>query len=308
MSKLILDATGAAFFARQLESIKARSYDVKYAEFGWTKLFPISQEAPFGATSITYRTYDQVGLATLFNSYSKDLPRVDIAGAETTVPVHTAAASFAYTIKEIAQAQLTGFPLEQRRANAARRAIERKLNDVAFNGDANGNLLGLFSDPNVPSGNAPNGAGGNPEWSTKTAPEILTDINRGFREIFQDSKGVHRGNKMGLPSEQYSIVMETPIGTDYNKTIASFVVDNSPYLNSLDDIVHIVEAEGAGTAGVDVAVFMQYDPEMLQFELPQDVTFHPEQLTGLEYEVPVTAETGGLNIYYPLSIFLLEKV
>ena len=304
----MLDATGSVFFTRQLEHIKAQTYDVKYPEFGYTKLFPISQEVPTGITSITYRTYDQSGLAKLINSYAKDLPRVDIAGAETTVPVHSVGAMFGYSIKEINQARLTGLTLEQRRANACRRAIERKLNDIAFNGDAAANLLGLFTDPNVPSGNAPNGAGGTPEWSTKTAAEILTDVNRGFREIFEDSNGVHRGNRMAVPTSQWSYLMETPLGTDYNKTIAGFLVANSPYLKSLDDIVPAVELDGAGTAGVDVAVFLQYDPEMLQFELPQDVMYHPEQLRGLEYQIPATAETGGLNIYYPVSLFLLEKV
>ena len=313
MSKNILDSTkldvsGAAFFARQLEYVKARSYDVKYPEFGWTKMFPISTEAPVGTRSITYHTYDQAGMAKVITSYAKDLPRVDVGGKETTIPVHMVGASFAYTILEIQQAQLTGTPIDQKRANAARRAIEQKLNSIAFSGDAAANLTGLFTDSNVPRGNAPNGAGGNPEWSTKTAAEILTDVNRGFREIFEDSKGVHRGNKVGLPLTQWSYLMETPLGTDYNRTIAGFIVEQSPYLTSLSDIVPIIETDGAGTAGVDVAVFMQSDPEMLQFELVQDVVFHPEQLHGLEYEIPATAHTGGLNIYYPVSLFILEKI
>jgi hypothetical protein len=303
-----LDVSGAAFFARQLEYVKANSYDVKYPEFGYTKIFPISTEAPTGITSITYRTYDQAGMAKVINSYARDLPRVDIGGKETTIPVHTVGDSFAYTIKEINQSRLTGTPLDQKRANAARRAIEQKLNSIAFSGDAEFNLGGLFTDANVPRGNAPNGAALAPEWSTKTAAEILTDVNRGFREVFEDSKGVHRANRLALPLSQWSYLMETPLGTDYNKTIAGFVVEHSPYLTSVSDIVPLVELDGAGTAGVDVGVFMESNPEMLQFELVQDTVFHPEQLHGLEYEIPATAETGGLNIYYPISIFILEKI
>ena len=305
---LILDATGAAFFARQLEYVKSKSYDVKYAEFGWTKMFPISTEVPAGSASVTYRTYDMSGSAKIINNYAKDLPRVDIAATETTVPVQVLGDSFAYTIREINQSRLTGVPLDAKRGMAARRALEQKLNSIAFSGDSAGNLTGLFTDSNVPRGDAPNGAGSNPEWSTKTAAEILTDVNRGFREVFQDSKGVHRANKMAVDTEHWSYLMETPLGADYQQTIASWLVQHSPWLTSLDDIIHCVELDGAGAAGVDVAVFFQQDPEMLQFELVDDVRFHEPQLTGLEYEVPATAETAGLNIYYPWSIFILEKV
>ena len=307
-TQMKLDAQGAAFFKRQLEYIKSKSYDVLYADLGYTKMFPISEEAPTGVTSITYRTYDQAGMAKIINHYAKDLPRVDIAGKETTVPVHTVGAAFGYSIKEINQARLTGTPLDQKRSNAVRRAIEERLNHIAFYGNAAAGLLGLFTDPNVPRGNAPNGAGGNPEWSTKTPLEILADVNRGFREIFEDSKGRHRGNMLGIPLGQWSIVMETPMSADSDMTIGGFLVKNSPYLMSLDQIVPIVEFQGAGTAGVDVAVFLERNPDMVQFEMPQDVMYHPEQLTGLEYEVPATAETGGLNIYYPVSMFILEEV
>jgi hypothetical protein len=306
--KLMLDATGAVFFARQLEYVKAKAYDVKYQELGWTKMFPVSQEAPVGVTSITYRTYDQSGRARLLNGYAKDLPRADVAATETTVPVHTVASSFGYSLLEIDSARVAGVPLDAKRAAAARRAIENKLNDVAFNGDSAANLTGLFSDANVPRGDAANGAGGTPQWSTKTAAEILTDVNRGFREIFEDSLGVHRGNKMAVPLTQWSYLMETPLGTDYNKTIAGFIVANSPWLSSLDDIIAVEELNGAGTLGVDDAVFFSMDPELLQFELVRDVQFFEPQLTGLEYMVPAIAQTAGLNIYYPWSIFLLEKI
>ena len=57
------DADGAVFFQRQLEFIKAKSYDVLYAELKARQVFPVSMEAGPGVTSITYRTYDQAGAA-----------------------------------------------------------------------------------------------------------------------------------------------------------------------------------------------------------------------------------------------------
>ena len=87
ISDAFLDADGAFFFQRQLEHIKAKSYDVRYAELKARMLFPVSNEGGPGITNITYRTYDQVGSAKIINAYADDLPRADVNGIETTIPV-----------------------------------------------------------------------------------------------------------------------------------------------------------------------------------------------------------------------------
>ena len=60
---------------------------------------------------------------------AKDLPRADVLLKEVTHPVRSLGGSFAYTVQETrAAAQLVpGMNLEQRRANAARRAYEEKV-------------------------------------------------------------------------------------------------------------------------------------------------------------------------------------
>ena len=117
-----LDADGAVFFQRQLEHIKARSYDVLYAELKARSLFPVSNEGGPGITTIVYRTYDQAGAAKIINAYADDLTRADVAGKETTIPVRSVGISYGYNLDEIQSSQLTGAALDQRRANAARRS------------------------------------------------------------------------------------------------------------------------------------------------------------------------------------------
>lgn len=200
MSNQILDANGAAFFARQLEHIKANSYDVLYQDLLYRQLFPVSMDAPAGATTITYRTYDKAGMAKIINTYAKDLPRVDIAGKETTIPVRTIADSFGYSRKEILSAQMAGTSLDQKRANAARRAIEEKMNDITWNGDADSGLPGFLSNPNIPVGNVPDGVGGNEEWTTKTPEEILFDVN----EIFGKESGLLPPSSIKLTAKSWA--------------------------------------------------------------------------------------------------------
>ena len=305
----ILDAAGSAFFSRELEHIKAESYDVLYADLTYDKVFPVDSEANPGATHVTYHTYDKRGMAKVVNNYAKDLPRVDVDGVETTVPIKTIGAAFGYTVDEINASKMVGKKLDRRRAMAARRAIEEKFNAITWTGDAAAGLYGVMTHPNIPSGNAPGtGTAGATEWSTKTAALIRDDINLMFRTVFTGTNTVERADTLCLPPAQYALVMETEISNDSGLTIAQWFVKNSPYLKSIDDIIVVPELDGAGTGGADVAVALTRRKDKVEVVIPQDVFFHPEEKRSLEYVTDVTGRFGGLNVYYPLSMYILELI
>lgn len=304
-----LDADGAVFFQRQLEHIKARSYDVKYAELKARQLFPVSNEGGAGITTITYRTYDQSGAAKIINAYADDLPRADVAGKETTIPVRSVGISYGYNLDEIQSSQLTGAALDQRRANAARRANEQVVNDVAFFGDAASGMGGLFDNPNIPTGAVVNPGAGT-EWVNKTADEILFDINDLFADIFETTKMVESGNTLLLPPAQWSYIMSTARASNSDTTIAQFVANNSPFLNSIDDIIAVNECAAANNPELATDAMVAYDrnPDKLQLEIPVELEMLPVQQKNLEFTVPGRSRLAGLNIYYPLSLAIATGI
>lgn len=305
----LMDADGAFFFQRQLEHIKARSYDVRYAELKARMLFPVSNEGGPGVTSITYRTYDQAGAAKIINAYADDLPRADVAGKETTIPVRSVGISYGYNLDEIQSSQLTGASLDQRRANAARRSNEQVVNDVAFFGDATSGLPGLFSNPNIPTGAVVNPGSGT-EWANKSPDEILFDINDLFADIFETTKMVEQGNTLLLPPAQWSYIMSTPRASNSDTTIAQFVAANSPYLSSTDDIIPVNECSAANNPGLVTDAMVAYDrnPDKLQLEIPVELEMLPVQQKNLEFVVPGRSRLAGLNIYYPLSLAIATGI
>jgi len=299
----IMDADGAVFFQRQLELIKARSYDVRYPEFMARQVFPVSNDGGPGITTITYRTYDQAGAAKIINAYADDLPRADVGGKETSIPVRSVGISYGYNLDEINSSKLTGAGLDQRRANAARRAVEQTTNDIAFFGDSESGLPGFFSNPNIPTGDVVDPGGGT-EWVNKTPDQILFDINTLFADIFETTLMVERGNTLLLPPAQWSYIMSTPRSTNSDTTIGQYVAMNSPYLNSVDDIIPLNECSGSINPELASDAMVAYDrnPEKLQFEIPVELEFMPIQREGLEFVVPGRSRVAGVNVYYPLSI------
>lgn len=297
-----LDADASVFFRRELEFIKSQSYDVLYQDLMARQLFPTSSEAGAYAETITYRSYDRVGMAQIINNYAKDLPRADVSGREITSPVRVIGLSFSYTVAEVLASQATGKSLEQRRANAVQRGTEETIDTIAWYGDSASGLPGFLTNTNIPNGAVAPGVSTATKWSTKTPAEILEDVNNLFGTIYAVTRKKERANTLLLPVKQWNYIMATPRSENSDTTIAAYLVANSPFLSSIDDIVAVPEMAGAGTGGADMMVAYDKNPDKLTMEVPLELQFLPVQERGLNMEVPAWAKTGGTIVYYPMSV------
>src|SRR5690554_5233059 len=96
-----LDSRETAMLARQLEYIKAQTYDVRYPAFKARTFIPVSTEVPPGAESITYRQWDQYGMAKVIANYADDLPLVDVVAREFTTKVKSLGEAYQYSIQDL---------------------------------------------------------------------------------------------------------------------------------------------------------------------------------------------------------------
>lgn len=295
-----LDANESMFFARELEVVKAASYDVVYPELKARSLIPVSFEAGPGAQTITYEQYDAVGMAKIIAAYADDLPRADIKGKEFTSRVRSIGASYGYNLQEIRSAQLAGKPLQQRKAAAAKEAMLRLEDKIAASGDVGHGLLGLINHPNISSTTLPaDGTGASVLWSTKTALLILRDLNKLANFIVENTKEVEQPDTIVLPTAKYNTLMSTPLGDNAAVTILKQFLDNSVYIKN---VIPWGKLTGAGAGGLDRMIAYKKDPMKLTLEIPQDFEQLDLQPKGLEYLVPCHMRCGGVIIYYPLSV------
>ena len=103
-----LDANESIFFARELDYVKSKAYDVKYPANNALALFPVSSEADAGADTISYESYDMVGMAKIISNYADDLPRADVKGTLNTVKVFSIGVSYGYSTKDIRRSRMAG--------------------------------------------------------------------------------------------------------------------------------------------------------------------------------------------------------
>src|SRR3990172_4323471 len=299
MKHLHLDANELIFFARQLEFIKARTYDILYPELKARSLIPVSFEAGSGATAITYRQYDQTGMAKIIANYARDLPRATVKAKEFTSPVKSLGSSYGYSVQDVRSAAKAGVNLTQREANAAKRAILQKETSIAFFGDTESGLPGFFSNANIPvAAVAADGVGASTLWVNKTPDQIIRDVNALINDIITDTKGVEVPNTILLPVSSYTMINTTPRSEHTDTTILGFLRAAHPEISMWD---WLTELETAGTGSSRQMVAYNRSPDKLTLEIPSDFEQFPEQSVGLEFEVPCHERIGGTIVYYPLS-------
>jgi hypothetical protein len=301
-----LDSAETAFFARELESIKSKSYDIEFPPLKATKLIPVSTEAGAGAESITYQSFEETGLARIISSYADDFPRCDIRGKEFITPVKSIGASYGYSMQEIRAAMFVGRNLTQRQANATRRANDQKVNRLAWFGDNGSNILGLTNNPNIPAASVPaDGVGASTLWVNKTPDQILRDMNQLSNGIVALTNGVEMPNTLILPIDQYTQISSTPRSANSDTTILEYFIQNNPFITTID---WVPELKGAGPGGVNIMIAYEKNPDKLTMEIPMPFTQHQPQERGLEFVVHCESRYGGIIIYYPLSLSIGEGI
>lgn len=299
------DANESLYFARQLEAIKAKTYDVKRPKLNALALMPVSTETPEGASTVTYRQYDTVGMAKVIANYSNDLPRADVKGKEFTAQIRSIGNAYGYSTQEIRSAIFAGVNLPARKATAAMRSHDEEINALAFAGDAENGITGLTSNSNIPSVTlAADGSGSSKAFSTKTAAQIVRDVNSVINKVVSQSKGIHRANAVWLPIEQYTLIATTQNSVASDTTILGFLQQANPGVV----FSPVVELDGAGAASADRMYAAEVMEDNFWLDIPMMFRQYPPVQKGLEFEIACESRFAGFICAYPLALAFADGI
>lgn len=291
---------GLGFVESTLTHVEAKVYETLYRHIVYQDIVPVSNEAGEGATSVTYYSIDGATMGKFIGSNAIDVPLSDISTSQSIVPVELGAVGYKYSDEELRQAAMLNRPLPQMKANLTMRGYEEHAQDVCFNGDATKGLEGFLDNSNVPAASVINPGSGT-TWAVKTAAEILADVNSLFAQVFEVTKEVEKADTLLLPTVQWSYIASTPRSTTSDTTILMYLVQNSPYLTSVDDIKSLPELKGKGVAGTDRMMVYTKDIDKVVFHIPMVFRIEQPVRKTLGWEVPAVYKLSGVEFRYPLS-------
>ena len=298
-----IDSELGYFFKRELEQVRSKAYDIKKVPLHAREVFPLDFEINEGAAFIVYEQYDHVGQARVIANYATDLPRVDVRGQEFQSKVKSLGDMYGYSVDDIRAAQKAGKPLQQRRADAARKAIAILENEIAFKGDKKHNIQGFFSNPNIPRLAAPANGSGKTLWAEKSAEEVLEDLHELANNPAILTDGVEEADTLCMPTEQYKLISTRKMGQYDTRTIKEAFMAAT---DNIKQIMRVPECKGAGFGGSDIAFAYRKDADALHLVIPMEFMQHGAQQKGLEFEIPCEQKTGGVVVYLPLSVTFME--
>lgn len=299
--KITNDAdAGLGFVESALTHVEAKVYETQYRHIVYQDIVPVSNEAGEGATSVTYYNIDGTTMGKFIGSNAIDVPLSDISTSQHLVPVELGAVGYKYADEELRQAAMLNRALPQLKANLTMRGFEEHAQKVCFSGDASKGLEGLLNNSNVPATSVINPGSGT-EWVNKTPAQILADVNLLFAQVFEVTKQVEKPDTLLLPTSQYSFIVSTPRSDNSDTTILQYLVQNSPYISSDDDIKPLPELVGAGAGSTNRMMIYTKDIDKVVFHIPMPFRIEQPVRKTLGWEVPAVYKLSGVEFRFPLS-------
>lgn len=305
-----LDAAEKVFFQRELESIDARVYEVKFPLLKGRTLVPKILDVSEVDNEYTYRMFEATGAAKVIANGADDLPSVNVSGTEVTSRIKPLGVKYSYDLFEIRAAAAKGKPLSDLMAMAARRAIEEQIDSLIASGSTLHSMTGFVNSTAVDRTTfvpVTKSANGGTTWLDSGAPnataqEMIADVNTIVAQVWnalKEAQGLGSQLTVALPAAEYAYLASTSVGDNADKTALSFLLSNNPFLASIEPW-HKLTAAGASSANRMICYLK--DPQVLGALIPMEFSPQPVQQIGLRFEVNNVARCGGTVIRYPVAM------
>lgn len=299
--------------------VDAAFFDVEHPEHDWYKVVTedmvVSSINP-GATSYAARIRDRQGTAAFVGkNENNNIPKVGQSIGAIEIPLAASAVGATLNNEDARQYQF-GFNsnLAQDLGETMRQACDNLIEQTTFFGDPSVGFRGFLNYTGITVTNAVAGAGGNTEWSTKTAQECIKDVNDALTKVWTDSKGLFLPNVVFLPMAQYALLANMPFeltsGVAFSSAL-TYLKTNNLYSNRRGGELEIVPLRylaGAGVGQTDRMVVQDRSKKNQGMPFPLPYTVQQPVPVPLGAEFYAEQKHGSYFIRQSLSTLYVDGI
>jgi hypothetical protein len=310
-------ASGQAFLTSELEK-RDTLVRTPLTSFTYTRDIPIrvgggwvdyvsAMGVGYGVTGgsgdgpVTAASADGVPLVQA--DFSKDLHKAHMIAVGTRV----------FWIDQM-KGNVTGRNLDTLLRDGVRLTYDKHMDENTYKGFAKYNTTGLLNDADVTVTNAAAGAGGTATWATKTADEILKDVNDAILTAWAaaeyDLDAIP--NHIVLPYEQYNYIATTKVSQLAEKTILTFLLENNvAKANGGDLFIGATSwAKGAGVGNTDrMLVYVNKERYVAMDELvPLTRAMTTPNAERFSYDTTYAGNVSEVEVFYPMTMLYVDGI
>lgn len=299
------DAEETVFLARELRE-RLPSVFAAEPEVNFRMVFPLKTNVPEWANDIDFATISKRGVAKVLGASGNDVPIVNASAKDSSVPYTTVGAGIIYTREELIKAAKTGLSLDSTLLLAARRAIEEKVNQIAWEGDIDAGLVGLLRHPSILASDAANALGG-----SSTADQCRAVLNAGVNAIPNNTEQVESADTLILPPDSWQYIHQLQNSAASDRSVAAVWLESNGYATSIMKARELRNAKplaGGAETTSDVAVYLRRQPDILELPYGGIVQDPIYQCGPRSYMVLLTAKVGSVIVRRPQAIHIQRGV
>ena len=302
-----------SFLTQQASIIEPQVYETKYPTIQYPSLIPVDNSGNEWAKSVTFFSMDKVGQAEWFSHLATSMPLADVNRTKFEVGLEMAAIGYRYTLEEIGFAQMIpGTNLTTERASAAKFAYETFVDKVAFLGDTNKGWFGLTNNTDVTRVDAAaTGTGSSKLWSTKSADQIIQDVNDALTGIYTGTATVEMADTLLLPPAALVTLSTSRLSNTADNALSYLMKYNIVTLQTGQPLTirGVLGLETAGQGGVGRMVAYLKDPSVIKMHIPMMHRFLPIWQTGpMVFDIPGIFRLGPVEIRRPGAVRYVDGI
>lgn len=323
-----VDSTGA-FLVGELERLDQTLHD-PLASVTWGRDIDLREDVTIAdeVSSFTLSTYGSAGGLGTGNGIGngkawigKDTTQITGVGldiAKLPFPLRPWGMELKYTILELESAAKLGRPIDQQKYQGLQLKHQMDIDEQVYIGDTTTGDTGLVNNSLVTNKtNVVNGVAGTPAWTTKTADEILADVNAALMSVWAASAYAVIPGRILLPPLQYGYIISQKVSTAGNISILKFLQENNLLTSSGRGKLDIypskwlvgaatggtIGTEGGPLAGTTYDRMVVYTKDKMRVRYPMTLLQRtPIQYVSIYHMTTYFCRLGVVEVVYPETI------
>lgn len=248
---------GAEWLHDEMTDIEAEVIEDLYEPQDGLVLCPVRDDLSFGIKKVKGYLSKSGGEPKLVEGINPEIGKVSAGIREMTDQVYTFALGYDMDLNELAAAPRNSEPWDRVRIldAACERGLMEKIDSILTNGDPSKGIRAMFADKTTGEGTYKLLGGGGGEHLRDTAGAIINLTNSSSADdladylllaldrVYEETKKQLRPNRLALPLRLRNKCARKRL-TDTGQSVLSYLVANSQFIMSEDDIIGVPHLEG----------------------------------------------------------------